>query len=305
MAAILLGAANPGLASARPPATPRPVCSMRRRASMAAACLLDWFISLRPPCERRPCPACVGHVFRRWPRISGAMPPCATAKRHAHAANAKSASHVCPAPVAASGLSETAIPACTSALQRCNCSLMQWPAAEKAVAFCHWSYNGDRRRSLELGGPEMTRITSAVAASRRRLLQTGAGLLGAGLLLAGCRAPRCAANEPPVGNWPAGVSGSTSIVGICLPRTGTYAVPGEDELKGFELAIEHLNTGDPLIRKISTAHHQGRAGQAGRASASPIPGQAEHRGAGAVPLHQREQGDDDRAARCRRRWRWR
>ncbi len=26
------------------------------------------------------------------------------------------------------------------------------------------------------------------------------------------------------------------------PRTGTYAVPGEDELKGYELAFEHLNS---------------------------------------------------------------
>jgi hypothetical protein len=40
-------------------------------------------------------------------------------------------------------------------------------------------------------------------------------------------------------------------VGAAVPRTGTYAVQGEDELKGFELAVEHINTGHELIRKIA------------------------------------------------------
>ena len=46
-----------------------------------------------------------------------------------------------------------------------------------------------------------------------------------------------------------------------MPRTGTYAVPGEDELKGFELAIEHLNAGDPLIRAISPHTTKGVLGK--------------------------------------------
>ena len=29
-----------------------------------------------------------------------------------------------------------------------------------------------------------------------------------------------------------------------VPRTGAYAVQGEDELKGMQLAVEHLNAGD-------------------------------------------------------------
>ena len=106
----------------------------------------------------------------------------------------------------------------------------------------------------------MTSANSTFAASRRRLLQASAGLLGGGLL-AGLPRAAFAANETPVGNWPAGVSGSTVYVGICLPRTGTYAVPGEDELKGYELAIEHLNTGDPLIRKISPHTSKGVLGK--------------------------------------------
>jgi branched-chain amino acid transport system substrate-binding protein len=70
-----------------------------------------------------------------------------------------------------------------------------------------------------------------------------------------------AAEQAPVGTWPAGVAGSTVFVGLCLPRTGTYAVAGEDELKGFELAIEHLNSGNELIRKISPHTTKGVLGK--------------------------------------------
>ena len=51
------------------------------------------------------------------------------------------------------------------------------------------------------------------------------------------------------------------FVGISCPRTGTYAVPGEDELKGFELALEHLNAGHALIRKIATGITKGVLGK--------------------------------------------
>ena len=44
-------------------------------------------------------------------------------------------------------------------------------------------------------------------------------------------------------------------------RTGTYAVQGEDELKGFELAIEHINSGDELLRKISPKTSKGVLGK--------------------------------------------
>ena len=70
-----------------------------------------------------------------------------------------------------------------------------------------------------------------------------------------------AADQPPIGTWPAGVSGDTVFVGVSVPRTGTYAVPGEDELKGIELAIEHLNSGNELIRKISPHTTKGILGK--------------------------------------------
>ncbi len=106
----------------------------------------------------------------------------------------------------------------------------------------------------------MTHKTTSLVASRRRLLQAGAGLAGASLLPA-LPGGAFAADKPALGNYPAGVSGDSVFVGICLPRTGTYAVPGEDELKGFELAIEHLNTGNELIKKISPHTTKGVLGK--------------------------------------------
>jgi branched-chain amino acid transport system substrate-binding protein len=65
--------------------------------------------------------------------------------------------------------------------------------------------------------------------SRRGLLQTTAGLIGGSMLPA---MPAFAEDKPAIGSYPAGVSGSTAFFGISVPRTGTYAVQGEDELKG-------------------------------------------------------------------------
>ena len=95
---------------------------------------------------------------------------------------------------------------------------------------------------------------------RRALLGAGAGLLG-GAMFPNLRDGAFAADQPPIGTWPAGVSGDTVFVGVSVPRTGTYAVPGEDELKGIELAIEHLNSGNELIRKISPHTTKGILGK--------------------------------------------
>ena len=51
------------------------------------------------------------------------------------------------------------------------------------------------------------------------------------------------------------------FIGITVPRTGTYAVQGEDELKGYQLAVEHINSGDPLIKKISPKTTKGVLGK--------------------------------------------
>ena len=106
------------------------------------------------------------------------------------------------------------------------------------------------------------------ALSRRRLLRqavaTGAGLCalsagGAGRLAFMGRA--LAADQPPIGTYPDCCSGSTVTIGATVPRTGAYAVQGEDELKGMELAVEHINEGHELIKKIAPKVTKGVLGK--------------------------------------------
>ena len=109
---------------------------------------------------------------------------------------------------------------------------------------------------------------SAYGLSRRRLLRqavaTGAGL---GALSAGVSVPfglvrsAFAADQPPIGTWPAGSEGSTVTIGAAVPLTGAYAQSGADELKGWELAVEHLNEGNELIKKIAPKVTKGLLGK--------------------------------------------
>jgi ABC-type branched-subunit amino acid transport system substrate-binding protein len=97
--------------------------------------------------------------------------------------------------------------------------------------------------------------------SRRKLLQTAAGLAGGAVIPAGTISRAFADDKPAIGTWPAGSSGSSVFVGVTVPRTGTYAVQGEDELKGYELAVEHINSGHELIKKISPKTTKGVLGK--------------------------------------------
>ena len=89
--------------------------------------------------------------------------------------------------------------------------------------------------------------------SRRRVLQLGGGIAGATVIpgLLGQVGPAYAEDKPPLGTWPAGSQGNSITIGATVPRTGTYAVQGEDELKGMQLAVEHLNEGHHLIKQIA------------------------------------------------------
>jgi branched-chain amino acid transport system substrate-binding protein len=107
----------------------------------------------------------------------------------------------------------------------------------------------------------MNDLPSGLAVSRRQLLQTATGLVGATLLPAGLMPPAFAEDRPPIGTFPAGVSGSSVFIGITVPRTGTYALQGEDELKGYELAVEHINSGNDLIKQISPKTTKGVLGK--------------------------------------------
>jgi branched-chain amino acid transport system substrate-binding protein len=97
--------------------------------------------------------------------------------------------------------------------------------------------------------------------SRRDFVRTGLTVAGSLALPAGFVARALADDHPAVGTWPAGVSGSSVFIGITVPQTGTYAVQGEDELKGYELAVEHINVGHPLIRAISPKTKKGVLGK--------------------------------------------
>jgi ABC-type branched-subunit amino acid transport system substrate-binding protein len=98
--------------------------------------------------------------------------------------------------------------------------------------------------------------------SRRAALKAGAAMLGAAALpMAWPSAVVAADTFPALGTYPEGSAGDSVFIGIAVPRTGTYAVQGEDVLKGHELAIEHLNAGDPLIRAISPHTTKGVLGK--------------------------------------------
>jgi ABC-type branched-subunit amino acid transport system substrate-binding protein len=99
------------------------------------------------------------------------------------------------------------------------------------------------------------------AVSRRSLLQGSAGLIGGLMLPGGLIMPAFADDKPAIGTWPAGSSGSSVTIGVAVPRTGTYAVQGEDELKGWELAVEHLNSGHELMKKLSPKTTKGVLGK--------------------------------------------
>jgi ABC-type branched-subunit amino acid transport system substrate-binding protein len=101
-----------------------------------------------------------------------------------------------------------------------------------------------------------------VPPSRRDFIRTGLGAVGTLALPTGLVVPAHAAEQhPPIGTWPAGVSGDSVFIGISVPRTGTYAIQGEDELKGYQLAIEHINEGHPLIKAISPKTTKGVLGK--------------------------------------------
>jgi branched-chain amino acid transport system substrate-binding protein len=104
--------------------------------------------------------------------------------------------------------------------------------------------------------------------SRRRLLgqavATGAGI-GA-FSFGGSQALQFfptafAQNQTPIGTWPAGAQGDTVYIGAAVPRTGAYAVQGEDELKGWQLAVEHINDGSPLLKQIAPKVTKGLLGK--------------------------------------------
>lgn len=99
--------------------------------------------------------------------------------------------------------------------------------------------------------------------SRRHVLQLGAGVAGATLIpgLGTIGWAQAADDKPAIGTWPAGSEGDTVYIGAAVPLTGTYAVQGEDERKGMELAVEHINSGHDLMKQIAPKVDKGLLGK--------------------------------------------
>ncbi len=83
--------------------------------------------------------------------------------------------------------------------------------------------------------------------SRRKVLTAAAGTAGiAGL--AGCSSILDSGGDgngeseyPALGNYP--IEGDTAVLGFNVPQTGPYSQEGQDELRAYELAADHLNNG--------------------------------------------------------------
>lgn len=86
--------------------------------------------------------------------------------------------------------------------------------------------------------------------SRRGVLKTGLGVGAAGLLTPLAAPHVWAKTYPTMGTFPAGVQGKTVFAAGMFPLTGPYASLGQDERKGFDLAIEHLNNGSQVTEAV-------------------------------------------------------
>lgn len=97
--------------------------------------------------------------------------------------------------------------------------------------------------------------------SRRALLKSGSMAVGGALAASMIPSRLLAADGSPLGNYPAGVAKSTCFFGLGCETTGPYSAQGADNLKGFQLAIEHLNSGNELARAISPHSRKGVLGK--------------------------------------------
>src|SRR6476646_7841895 len=123
-------------------------------------------------------------------------------------------------------------------------------------------FGGDLEFCFKREEIKMSRTHKPGTLSRRGLLQASAGLAGGALLPQAFTLPAFAVGEhPALGTFPDGSKGDTVNVAAAVPRTGTYAVQGEDELKGWQLAVDHINSGDPLLKKIAPKVTKGLLGK--------------------------------------------
>jgi branched-chain amino acid transport system substrate-binding protein len=86
--------------------------------------------------------------------------------------------------------------------------------------------------------------------TRRSFLRAGLSAGAAGLVLP-VAAPRVwAKTYPSLGTYPARAQGKSVFAGGVMPLTGPYAAAGDDQKKGFELAVEQLNHGSRVTDAV-------------------------------------------------------
>ncbi|NYT60059.1 substrate-binding protein [Alcaligenaceae bacterium] len=98
---------------------------------------------------------------------------------------------------------------------------------------------------------------------RRGFLKTSTAVAG-GLLVPGAYSTAAFGQEkqyPKLGNYPEGVAGDTVVAGLTLDLTGPYSAEGAGQKRGFELAAEMINGGDPRVKKVSPLTKQGILGK--------------------------------------------
>ena len=84
----------------------------------------------------------------------------------------------------------------------------------------------------------MSRGEKADVSRRDVVKMAGAsGLAG----LAGVTGSASAQEYPPIGNFP--IQGDTATFGFNVPQSGPYSSEGQDELRAYQLAVQHLNNG--------------------------------------------------------------
>lgn len=82
--------------------------------------------------------------------------------------------------------------------------------------------------------------------SRRQVLKAGAAAMVA--VASPTFFIRNSWAEEAIGNFP--VKGSSVVFGFNVPQTGAYADEGADELRAYQLAVEHLNNGGGMLETI-------------------------------------------------------
>ena len=87
-------------------------------------------------------------------------------------------------------------------------------------------------------------MTQSTGVKRRDVLKSAAAAGTVGLSgLAGCTEGSSGGDSeyPSLGNYP--IEGDTATFGFNVPTSGPYSSEGEDELRGYKLAVKHLNNG--------------------------------------------------------------